>query len=157
MAEKYRADLTDPELLELRSDVALLSARLKTLLEACESLPLLEQAAIALADVETAIKKQDGARLIASMGMLKNLLQRGVADFQRWREIYELIEGMGRTKEREHRRLVAMQQMMSAEQFGAFLVVITEAAKRTIQNKQDLAAFADELSRLWNREGKPGH
>lgn len=157
LATKYAESLGDAELLELRADVALLQARLFQLLEANESLPLLQQAQAAFTDLERALLKQDAPRTTQALKELKLLLQRGVADHHRWREIYEVLEGMGRTKEREHKRLVAMQQMISAEQFGTFILVITDAAKRTIKDPQSLSAFADELAKLWNAEEKKGH
>lgn len=154
LAGKYDESLCDQQLMEFRADAALLHARLKQLLESCESTPLWQSAVDAFDELTTALKQQDNQRTADAIKLLGNLLRRGVADFLRWREVYDVIEHFGRTKEREHRRLVQMQQMISAEQFGAMILAITDAAKRSITDPASLSAFANELGKLWNQPDK---
>mgnify|MGYP007040718961 FL=1 len=88
----------------------------------------------------------DPAGITFGLSTLEGLINRGMADALRWAEVYRVTEQIGKTKEREHKRLVQAQQMISAEQLLAMLGQIADAARRTITNKDELQAFATTLN-----------
>lgn len=151
---KYAEAISDPTLTEYRADIALLQSRLYQLLETGESLPLWEGVAEAYNELRYALNAKDPLGLGNSLAQLDDLLKRGLADSIRWQEIYQVAEQMTKIKEREHKRLIAAQQMVSAEQFMAFIQFIIDVAQKTITDRDQLRAFSAEIDRSWNRNAQ---
>lgn len=141
LAEKYAESLDDPQLMEFRQDAALLNSRLHELLETGESLPLWSLAQDAFNDLRKAMSEKNPFETSAALSSLSGLINRGMADALRWADIYRVTEQMGKTKEREHKRLVQSEMMHSTEQLLAMLGNIIDAANRTISKPEDLRAF----------------
>lgn len=150
LAQKYGEALADPDLMELRDEVALLHTRLCQLIESGESLPLWDKTAEAYADLRQAMVDKDDVAIAAGLSLLENYLRRGKADSMRWREIYQTVNNVTRIKEREHKRAVALQQMMTLEQFMLIIGKIADIARKTITNKDDLKQFTQELDGTWS-------
>jgi hypothetical protein len=127
--------------MEYRQDIALLSARLGELLESGESQVLWENAGQSFANLRSAMQRGDRPAIAAHLRETEEYLTRGLADSLRWQEVYQVIDQLTRTKEREYRRLITMQQMVSTEQLIAILGQIAHAAKQTITNPADFRAF----------------
>lgn len=145
-AEKYAESLEDPHLTEFRQDIALLESRLYEVLQTGESQPLWDAAQDAFRDLRKAMASGDRLDVANALSTLESLINRGMADAIRWAEVYRVTEQIGKTKEREHKRMVAAQQMISVEQFFAIVGQIADAAKRTITDKSELKAFAAALN-----------
>lgn len=154
LADKYAESLEDPQLTEYRQDVALLESRLVELLTTGESLPLWGQTQHAFGEMRKAMADKDGAATQQWLASLESLIGRGMADALRWAEVYRVTEQIGKTKEREHKRMVQAQQMISAEQLLAMLGQIADAARRTITNQDELRAFASVLGRFGVAESR---
>lgn len=148
LAEKYAESLNDPQLMEFRADAALLQSRLHELLETGESLPLWDLTRDAFRDLRKAMREGDSAGITAALAGLESLINRGMTDALRWADIYRVTEQMGKTKEREHRRLVQSEMMHSTEQLLAFIGKIADAANRTITKPDDLRAFQAALDQF---------
>lgn len=146
LADKYAESLNDPQLTEFRQDIALLESRLYELLETGESLPLWDRARESFRALRQAMADKDGLSTAYFLGELENYINRGMADSLRWAEVYKVTEQIGKTKEREHKRLVQAQQMISAEQLLVMLGQIADAARRTITNRDELVAFSAALN-----------
>lgn len=146
LAEKYEEALADPHLTEYRQDIALLESRLLELLATGESLPLWDKTQDAFRDMRDAMARRDAVATQSALASLENLINRGMADALRWAEVYRITEQIGKTKEREHKRMVQAQQMISAEQLLAMMGRIADAARRTITNQDELRAFAATLN-----------
>lgn len=161
----YLSDLhaeaeADDKLMEYRQDAVLLEARLRGLLKSGESQQLWGAAQEAFGDYKKAALKaryaekgsveqqQAGDQMAEALGALESLISRGMADSLRWREIYGTLEQIGKTKEREHRRLVQAEAMISAEQFMTMLGQIALAAKQHISNQDEFKAFTNTINRF---------
>jgi hypothetical protein len=79
---------------------------------------------------------------------LESHLDAGVPDYEAWREIQELIEQRRKLADSENRRLVMLQQMISAEQLTMLLGVIVEIVARHVTDRQVLSNIATDLQRL---------
>lgn len=160
LAEKYRESLEDPQLMEFRADAALLQARLHELLETGESLPLWDQAQDAFRDYRKAAQRaqqapagsderaEAAAQMTEALNRLESLINRGMADSLRWQEVYRVTEQVGKTKEREHRRLVQSEMVYTAEQLLAMVGKIIDAANSTIRDTEDRRAFQAALNQF---------
>lgn len=146
LAEKYAESLTDPQLTEYRHDIALLEARLHELLTTGESESLWNQVNGAYKAMRDAMRDRDEAGITASLVMLDSLINRGMADALRWREVYQVTDQIGKTKEREHKRLVQAGLMVSQEQLIAILGQLVNVAKATFTNQDEVRKFAAALN-----------
>jgi len=150
--DKLNEALNDPALMEYRADVALLGARLNELLESGESALLWSRAASAVGRLRDAFQSGNGVNINAAFRELEDLTTRGLEDSIRWQEIYQVIESLTKTKEREVRRMVAMQQMISSEQLLAILGHIANAAKQSIRDPYDLRTFQKTIA-VYSNDG----
>lgn len=160
LAGKYAESLSDPQLMEFRADAAMLNARLHELLETGESQPLWSLAQDAFQDYRKASIKGNraepgseerataGQQMAEALSRLESLINRGESDALRWQDIYRVTEQMGRTKEREHKRMVQAEMMYTAEQLLAMVGKIADAANRTITKPDDLKAFQTALDQF---------
>jgi hypothetical protein len=152
LQERYAASVADPELLALREDIALLDARLGELLERVdtgesESLWLrLDEAWSAYERLPDASPKKSEAR-----GLVAWLIRTGATDYAAWGEIQAIVEQRRKLSESEQKRLVAMQQLITTEQAMLFVAAVMDAARQTVTNRNDLAAFAARVHDLTNR------
>ena len=136
----------DPNLLDFRQDIALLSARLMELLQTGESAPLWSSAQKAVVELKTAFTQKNTEGIFRWLRDLEDLVTRGNADSLRWQEIYELANNVASLKDKEHRRLIAMQQMITAEHFIGLLGQIAMIAKQSIRHEDDLERFSTLLN-----------
>jgi hypothetical protein len=147
LLQKYEEAMADPELIEYRDSIALLEARICSLLESAESNLLWARTQRAFCRYEAAFDDGDAKAIIANFDKLKALVNKGYADSVRWREIYDTIEQQARQKDREIKRLVLMEQFIPAEIFMTFIAFLVDAAKRTIKDRDSLRSFAEEINR----------
>jgi hypothetical protein len=144
--EKIQAARSDPELMAFREDVSLLRARLQELLETGESEQLWTANQRAVGALKRAVMDGDRVGIMDGLRRLEELATRGMADSLRWGEIYQVVESMTKVKEREMKRLVAMQQMISSEELLGILGQIAHAAKQSIRNPADYREFANTIA-----------
>lgn len=151
--ERYNASLNDPELLALREDIALLESRLTDLIQRVDSGEAgalwreLREAWDAIEDA----RGKDAVKLAEALTALGVLIRRGQADYAAWDEVRSVQEQKRKLIESEQKRLVAMQQMVTAEQAMLFASAIQDAVKRHVTDRKVLAAIAADVAALSNR------
>lgn len=149
MLEKFGEEVSDPELMAYRNDVAIFNARANELLESGESNLLWESAGQTFDALDEAIKVKNADAINEKLEELGNLLRRGRADSARWQEYYKVKDIAGRAKEREFRRLAQMEATISVEHFLAVMGMIANAAAQTITDKDSLKRFTAEIDAIW--------
>jgi hypothetical protein len=155
MAKDYIRVLNDPELLACRRDIALNEARLLDVLkrvsagESGKLWLLLDSTYEAMLEAKA---KGDGAEVAAKLNMLGDLIKRGKGDYAAWGEIREIMEAGRKLRETEHKRLIAMQQMITNEQAMNLVAALVGTVRSHISDRATLAAISDDLVRLVNRE-----
>lgn len=154
LAARYSEALADPQLLELRDEIALVGTRQTELLEQLDSGLTLERwriAQMAYGELITAIQKRDGAGLQLAMIALEDALGVHVTnDAVVWEEVIVLSEHRRRLVESEHKRMVNMQQMITSEQAMALLGRVTESIRKHVSDPSILAAVASDLRAIVN-------
>lgn len=154
LAARYAEALADPELMGLRDEIALTQTRQTELLDRLDSGLSLERwhaAQMAYNDLLVAMGQKDGAGLQRAMVALEDALGLRVTnDTAVWQQLTELGEHRRRLVESEHKRLVAMQQMITTEQAMTLLARLTESVKRHVSDPSILAAIATELRGIIN-------
>jgi hypothetical protein len=113
LASRYQQALSDPDLLSLRDEVALLDTRISTVVEALE-----------------AGESAEG-----------------------WAEIRGLIRDRAAVAAAEQKRLVELEQYVTAEQAMTFVGALMASVRRHVDDQRALAAIASDLTRLAVHDG----
>jgi len=148
LADKYAQSLSDPRLLEYSQDISFLEARLYELMETAESLPLWALTQDAYGELRKAVSEREPGKLASALAKLGGLINRGVEDALRWADIYRVMEQMGKTKEREHKRLIASEMTYTAEQLLGMLGVLVDGINRTFKNPEEIKSFQTVLNQF---------
>ncbi len=147
LLERYRDGVADPELLSLRSDIALTDARLSDVLERVdtgESGDAWKQAKEAYKVMTSGKPGDEGIGKL----LLWQIIDKGLADYAAWHEVGDLLEQRRRIVESEQKRLVAAQQMISTEQAMSFVTAIVDSVRRNVQDRDALTAISMDISKL---------
>jgi len=153
IAGQYLKAQNDPDLLSARSDIALCDARLTDLIRRVDAGG---GSAIwaALRKIDDAMKEalqaDDKVVFQKCLVSMSTTIKRGAADYAVWADIMDTIERRRKLSETEHKRLVAMQQMITGEQALVMVGIITgmikTGAEKHINDKRDRQAFLSEMA-----------
>lgn len=159
LRESYHEALTDPELLNLRGDIALLDARLNDVLGRVDTgesgqrwLELREQKVALIA----ARRANNTNAVNAALNELFTLIDTGAPDIESWQEIQQLLEQRRKLVETERRRLVDMQQMITAEQATLLFTALLASVKRHVKDYDTLNAIQSEFILYTTANGRSG-
>lgn len=154
LLEHYADAFNDPELLNLRQEIALAEARITDLLarvDSGESGELWKATREAWGRLREAHYAGSTDDEMEAIGELDYLLARGQADYAAWHEVMVMIEQRRKLVESERRRLVDMQQMITAEQAMALVSAIIDTVRRNVSDRDTLAAIQADLTQLITR------
>jgi hypothetical protein len=158
LAAQYEVAARDPKLTELKSDIALVDARIIDLLQRVDTgeagiVWRQAQAAMAAFEREQARQNVDGMKL--ALEQVQRLMTHGAEDYAVWEEISELIEQRRKLCDSESKRLVMLQQMLTVEQAMLLLETVTAIIQRHVPDRQTLQAIAFEIQGLVHVEPRP--
>jgi hypothetical protein len=153
LSAQYQESQRDPRLLELRDDISLLDARLGDLLKRVDTgesgalwgkllTAKAELASVGGTSTEATLKRQ------AIMGYILDLIAKGHADHQAWRELGAVIEQRRKLVESERKRLVESQQMITTERAMLLLGAVVGVIKEHISDRATLAAISTGIDNL---------
>lgn len=151
LAARYQESLTDEELLSIRDDIALVSARLSDLLsraDAGEAGKTWKDARTAYDNLRYYMSKADKAGTTQALTDLDRLIGQGVSDHAVWDEIKDYLEQRRKLVESEQKRLVAMEQLISTEDAIVFASNILLIIKRQVADPRVMAAIQADITEL---------
>jgi hypothetical protein len=149
LRERYEAAEDDAELLSLRSEVALVDARLADLLARVDS----GESGKLWAELRRAYRafiraRQAGLGEAAALATVERVIERAVGDHQAWAEIGELVEQRRKLTESESKRLVTLQQMITSEQAMAMIGRLVDIITRHVPDQRALSAIIVDIQAL---------
>jgi len=148
---RYLEAFHDEKLLENRESLALMDTRLQDVLkrvdtgEAGKIWSTLRQT---YKDLRQAMRVQDAALTSTKLQELDDLIGRGLADYAAWGEVYKILELRRGFAESERKRLVEMNQMITAERAMLLVSAIVQAIKKYVLDKTILYRLMLEIRRL---------
>lgn len=151
LAARYDEATTDPALLELRADVALLDARLADVLgrvDTGESGALWTTLQNHRRDVLAAKRAGDSVAQAVALNALLETVGQGHADYRAWAEIGALLEQRRKLVESERKRLVEMQQTLTVEKAMLLIGAIGGIIKAHVDDRAILAKISADISAL---------
>ncbi len=153
--ERFAIGASDPELLSLRNEIALVDARIEDVLGRVDC----GEAGCLWRDLRAAYvrmtKAQAGGDIAAGSQALVEiggLIQRGAADDAAWDDLGRWIEKRRKLTESEAKRLVALRLVITAEEAMALIAALEAIVKKHVSDRQALRAIAADLYELARRE-----
>ena len=154
LAEKYEEAANNPELLSVRGEVAVIELRFRELLQRIATGDvgaLWRDLAAAKGEFLKAQSRQDIPAMGRALEVVNTLIDQGAQDWALWDAIGKEAERLARLRQVEHKRLVDMQQMMSAEQanmlLGAIVSLLMEALGKHIADSKTVRDIYGTFSR----------
>jgi len=151
LADKYREAASDPDLLNLSSEIALIDSRI------AEQLGRVAGDAIGhiwaeirrvSKELSLAVQAQDAEWMQKLFRELDELSRQGNADYRGWQDILELIEQRRRLVESERKRRVEMQHNITAERAVLLVSAIVGIIRDNVQDRTILAAIQHDVGKL---------
>jgi hypothetical protein len=153
LAQKFQAALDDPELLSMRSSVAILSTRIVEIAERFDaggSGELWAQLLVQWTNLEhanTDARKHREAgdpdktaraasRAGEALSAIGKLVQAGHSEEATWRELVDAIKDLAGVSGVEHKRLLDLNQFMTAGQAAMFVGALQQAVVETVVEGQ---------------------
>lgn len=161
LAGRYEEAASDPELLGLRDDIALLDTRISGVVEALDTGESQESWTVLSA---TWRAFEDQWRMLLDTGeppeemestveYITKLMRDGLSQGYVWNEIRGLLKERKDLVNSEQKRLVEMQQFISAERAMTFVGAVMASVKRHVSDRAVLASIAADLGALSLRDG----
>jgi hypothetical protein len=155
LAERYQTLISDPDILNLTGDLALLDLRLEELtgrLEDGESVGGLRRARDAYTKLRSALAKGDGGAVGQAMASLDAILTSATAADNTWRDIREILLERRLLAETERRRLVDLHQMVTVEEMMLFVNALIQIINRHVPDQRTRTSIALEVRGLLGRQ-----
>lgn len=151
LAARYHEATTDPELLSVRDEIALLDARISEVLakipdrEPGSSWRSLRSTFVAF---RAALAKGKTAEANESLDRLGILIGEGENEAVTWTEIGSLIGQRARLSEVETRRLVEARAMLRIDELGMLIAGIVEAVRVNVKDREVVGKIVEAIERL---------
>lgn len=148
MLPRYREAATDPNLLCLRHDIALLDARLADLLGRVDS----GESGARWKEVKKAFstwyKKRGTDDDAALLSDLQAAIFAGYSDIEAWQAIHDVLGQREKLVASERKAMVEAQQMVSVAQAMLLVTQVVESVKRHVSDPDALRAISADVGRL---------
>lgn len=150
LAARFQEAQSDPKLLELRDEVALLDSRIAELLEKLptgESQSNWADAQEVFKQLQSALTLGDAPGVKNSMGAMAQIFAR-TDDSEVWQEVYSCIEQRRKLVESERKHMVQMEQLLTLSEVMTLGSALLASVKAHVQDRDALASISTEFSRL---------
>lgn len=153
----YEEGLTDPELIQLRSEISLLDVRINQLTVTVaegETDRWWKQVRKLWKDVMFAARTGNEVEQMRLQAELGKTIEEGSDQRAAWNDIADLIERRRKLSETEQRRMVAAQQMLTIEQAMLMLSATINALREAVYLYADATTARHILNEAQTRYGK---
>ncbi len=154
LAASFEEAIADPEILNLQSEIGLVNARLQELLERLstgESGALWRAVQVAYQRIRTAREADDPAEMTKALNTLGELIEVGMNDQAIWSEVHGTLEARRKLVETEQKRLVAMKNIVTAEQAMSLVTATVGILRKYVTDPRSLMAASQELADIADR------
>lgn len=151
LASRYYEARTDIELLVLREEVSLVDSRLADLLKRVDT----NEAGHWWKELQRVYKEYRAAEGKADLPAMRHslyewgsIIQLGLSDYAAWNEVYNVLEQRRKLVESERKRLVEMQQYVTAEKAMALISSLVGIVQDHVADPKIYAAIAADVGKL---------
>lgn len=150
LAARYQAAMSDPQLLELRSEVALMDVRVDDLLSriaAGNSADAWEAAQSAFADLTAAISSGNAKDLVTAHTALAEALNHH-DDTALWKEVNDVVDLRRRLVESERKQMALSEQFVAVAEIMSLMGAIVASVRQHVTDNVARAAIARDIGRF---------
>lgn len=154
----YEAARTDPDLVAVREELAVLAAReldLMRTVDSGESGQLWATLRAGWEQYEKAVAARDADAMGAALRTIGATIERGASDRAVWNELRDTMEARRRLAETERRRLVDLRQMITSERAMLLMTGLVASVQRHIEDRDALARIDADFRRLFSAGDAP--
>lgn len=150
LAARYQSAMSDPQLLELRSEVALMDVRVDDLLSriaAGNSAESWQAAQAAYADMLNASRVDDRLAMRAAVDALGAALN-GHDDTALWAEVSAVVDLRRRLVESERKQMALSEQFVAVAEIMSLMGAIVASVRAHVTDNQARAAIVRDIGRF---------
>jgi uncharacterized protein YjcR len=148
LAGRFEDAINDEELGTLKSEIALLDTRIGELLgglDTEQTISAWQDVANARDAISAAMRSGKGNQLMDAFNYLDNVVNNANSEFEIWNNIVFLIDQRRKLTDSERKRMVDLQQMITAEQSMLLVTTLMRAVKTHVTDRHTLSAIANEI------------
>jgi len=153
LISRYEEALSDPEILAMNDEIALIDSRLSDLIarvDSGESGALWQALAATWKQFVDAQSRRDINTMTVKINRIGELITAGDSDYSNWREISILLESRRKLTETERDRRVEMQQVITVEQATQMVSRLVDILRRNISDRRLLSDISLEIRSMMN-------
>lgn len=151
---KYEEAESDGDLIALRSELALIDARVIDLVQRVdtgEAGDTWRKLGRAYDEMVRATKAKNTAGMRAALEQIGDLIDKGKDDYAAWDEVTNLLEQRRKLVETERKRLVEMEQMITSERAMMLVGAVAGVIKAHVSDPKQLAAISRDIGAILKR------
>jgi len=151
VATRYESALSDPNLLSVRDDIALLQAAISDVmqeLKVAEARPDFDAILEIVEEIAGNWQSWEWTKMSAQMDKLRGLIVNKQSQRTAMREVRDLIKEKADLISRENRMLLDREQMITVEQFLMAMRAMGAAVRRQVDDPRILRSIDTEFRRL---------
>jgi hypothetical protein len=159
MLSSYQASLRDPDLLDMNNDIALLNAHLEDVLSTVDTGEvghLWRETKAGIKMLERAMLGRDASQTVVALAELKDKVNQGDSNYEAWKEVQRTLDARHRAIEKQQKRLVLMNQMMSVDRALLLVSRVADIIRRNVHDRDTLQRISEELAYLMDDPGVQG-
>lgn len=154
---RLQAAENDPDLLSIRSEVALLDIRVKEMvqrLDTGESGGLWELLRKQWAELQAANAARDVEKLQACLAAVGRTIQKGARYESAWSELADAIDARTRIARAEHNRLLDLQQMITSQEALTLFSTVINVVMGIVTDESQRKEIGRQLTPLLDQKGR---
>lgn len=151
IAARVEEALNTPHILDMRSEIALIDARLVEMVESVDT----ASSSRLWADIQKKYRLVQASRSLGDVNSLQRhladleeIIERGSTDAAAWTEIQSLIEQRRRIVDSERKHMIQAKQTMTLEQGMMLITAMVASVREHVNDKEALKAISAEFERL---------
>lgn len=151
---RYQQALNDPDLVSLRSNLALTETRMSQLLERLETSDTLEYWQ-RLQSWFVHFQSQTQEQQLSLLPTLHDLVNAALDDYKAWQQIQQISEDKRKLAESERRRLLDMQQYITVERAMLLVSTVVSVVRKYVTDDETLQQISGGVERLLTLDASP--
>lgn len=148
MSSRFEEALADADLVQLGRDIALIDSRLGEVLSEITQ----DSTGTIFGSLRRAFndytKSNDPAKKQVAFVEMEFLIEQGAEDWQKWQEVYSVLEQRRKMVESEAKRQVQLQQTLTTSQAVNMLAAVIDTVKRHVTDVDALRAISADIAGL---------
>ena len=153
LAERFAASMKDPDLLELRAELALVDSRMEALLAQMRTHEggRWSDAAAVYQRIRQARRRRRPADAEAALTELGSLLEQGQSDIESWDQVERFLTLRARIVRVESKRLKDLQQMVTIDRVWTLVAALVQSVRNHVNDRAALVRIQADFRRLTGR------